>query len=144
MNYLDHNKQYIEYLYAKKELQDVLDEWQVVFERTQPKVKYGEHTSGQSTNKVEEYVIEVERRHLHQRLEDAKMVLSAKVDLLAEAEAELRKSRNIYDLIYVKKWLDHKRAKDIYRELDFMGISYSKSHIYEIIKRIKANVRRDF
>jgi len=142
--YLEHNKQWNEYQQAQQDLQNVLDEWEVVFQRTQPKVKYGEHTSGSPVNKVEEYVIEVERRQLKQRVEDAKAMIEAKKELLDITEEQLRKSRNIYDLIYTKKWVDHKRPKDIYRELDLMGMNYSRSHIYEVINRIKAQIQRDF
>lgn len=142
--YLEHNKRWNEYIQAQQDLQEVLDEWEVVFQRTQPKVKYGEHTSGSPVNKVEEYVIEVERRQLRKRIEDAKEVINAKKELLDIAEEQLRKSRDIYDLIYTKKWVDHKRPKDIYRELDFMGMSYSRSHIYVVIKRIRQQIGRDF
>lgn len=142
--YLEHNKRWNEYIQAQQDLQNVLDEWEVVFQRTQPKVKYGEHTSGSPVNKVEEYVIEVERRQLRKRIEDAKEVINAKKELLDIAEEQLRKSRDIYDLIYTKKWVDHKRPKDIYRELDFMGMSYSRSHIYVVIKRIRQQIGRDF
>lgn len=142
--YLEHNKQWNEYQQAQQDLQEVIDEYTVVFQRTQPKVKYGEHIPGTPVNKVEEYVIELERRHLKQRIEDAKAVIEAKKELLDIAEEQLRKSRDIYDLIYTKKWVDHKRPKDIYRELDFMGMSYSRSHIYVVIKRIRQQIGRDF
>ena len=142
--YLEHNKQWNEFIQAQNDLQAIIDEWVVAFQKTQPKVNYGEHTSGSPVNKVEEYVIEVERRQLKRRMDEAKEVLQAKQDLLDAVEKQLRKSRNIYDLIYTKKWVDHKRPKDIYRELDLMGMNYSRSHIYEVINRIKAQIQRDF
>ena len=142
--YIEHNKQYNEYVQAQNDLQDVLDEYMIVFQKTQPKVSYGEHTQGNPTNKVEEFVIEVERRRLYKRMTDAKAVIDAKGELLKIAEEQLRKSKDIYDLIYTKKWVDKKRPKDIYRELDLMGMNYSRSQIYEIIKRIKAQTGRDF
>jgi hypothetical protein len=100
--------------------------------------------SGTPRNKTEEYVIEVERRRLRKRKADAEAIIEAKKQLLDIAEEQLRKSRDIYDLIYTKKWVDHKRPKDIYRELDFMGMSYSRSHIYVVIKRIRQQIGRDF
>lgn len=142
--YLEHNKQYNEFVQAQNDLQAVIDEYLVVFQKTQPKISYGEHTSGNPTNKVEEFVIEVEQKQLRKRMAEAQQVLEAKKILLDIAEEHLRKSRNIYDLIYLKKWVDHKRPKDIYRELDLMGMNYSRSHIYVIINRIKAQVDRDF
>lgn len=142
--YLEHNRQYNEFVQAQNDLQAVIDEYVVVFQKTQPKISYGEHTSGNPTNKVEEFVIEVEQKQLKRRMAEAQQVLEAKKLLLDMAEEQLRKSRNIYDLIYLKKWVDHKRPKDIYRELDLMGMNYSRSQIYVIINRIKAQVDRDF
>ena len=144
MSYLDHNRQWNEYQEAQANLQNVLDEYMVVFQRTQPKIKYGERTSGNPVNKTEEYVIEVERRRLRERMSEAQEIIEAKKVLLDIAEADLRKSRNIYDLIYLKKWVDRKRPKDIQRELDLLGMSYSRGHIYVIINRIKAQINRDF
>ena len=142
--YLTHNKRYFEYLQAQSDLKEVTDEYELVFQRTQPKGNYSERVSGTPKNKTEEYVIEVERRHLKRRIEDAKEIVGLKKYLLDLAEEDLRKSHDIYDLIYTKRWIDHKKPKDIYRELDLMGISYSRSHIYEIIKRIKLTTGRDF
>ena len=142
--YLEHNRQWNEYVQAQQDLQAIIDEYVVVFQKTQPKISYGEHTQGNPTNKVEEYVIEVEQRQLKRRMSEAQEVLEAKKLLLDIAEEQLRKSRNIYDLIYTKKWVDHKKPKDIYRELDLMGVNYSRSHIYVVINRIREQIQRDF
>lgn len=144
MYYLEHNKRYCEYLQAQRDLNEVLEEYMIVFQRTQPKGNYSERISGSPKNKTEEYVIELDRRQLNRRIADAKQIIQAKKDLLEMAEEQLRKSRDIYDLIYTKKFVDRKRPKDIYRELDLMGMNYSRSHIYEIIKRIKLTTGRDF
>lgn len=142
--YLEHNRQWNEYVQAQQDLQAVIDEYVVVFQKTQPKISYGEHTQGNPTNRVEEFVIEVEQKQLKRRMAEAQEVLEAKKLLLDITEEQLRKSKNIYDLIYTKKWVDHKRPKDIYRELDLMGMNYSRSHIYVVINRIKSQIQRDF
>lgn len=142
--YLEHNKRWYEYMQAQNDLQDVLDEYTIVFQKTQPKGNYSERISSTPKNKTEEYVIELDRRQLNRRIADAKLIIKAKKDLLDLAEEQLRKSKDIYDLIYTKRWIDHKRPKDIYRELDLMGMNYSRSHIYEIIKRIRQTTGRDF
>lgn len=143
-HYLEHNRRYCDYVQAQNDLKEVLDEFEVVFQRTQPKGNYSERVSSTPKNKTEEYVIEVERRQLNRRIADAKLIMRAKKDLLDLSEEQLRKSNDIYDLIYTKRWVDHKRPKDIYRELELMGMSYSRSHIYEIIKRIRLKTGRDF
>lgn len=143
-HYLEHNRRYCDYVQAQNDLKEVLDEFEVVFQRTQPKGNYSERVSSTPKNKTEEYVIEVERRQLNRRIADAKLIMRAKKDLLDLSEEQLRKSNDIYDLIYTKRWVDHKRPKDIYRELELMGMSYSRSHIYEIIKRIRLKTGRNF
>lgn len=141
--YKEHRKEYLEYLQAQDVLNDVVNEYLVVFQKTQPHSPCysGIQFSG-IHNKVEDYVIEVESRHLKQRAEDAEKTLHLKKELLDLKEEELRKSRDIYDLLYTAKWIDNKRVKDIIRDLDLKGIYYSTSQIYEIIKRIKKEIER--
>ena len=145
MRYLLHNKRYSDYLRAQDELNRVLDEWILAFQKTQPKATtYGDKVQSFDTHaRAEEYVIEVEERHIYQRIKDAKTIIEGKAELLKIAEQEVRKSKNIWDIIYTLKWVDGKRPKDIYRELDLMGTNYSQSQIYEIIRRIKAQIERD-
>ena len=143
-HYLEHNTRFCDYLLAKENLINITNEKDAVQARTEPKISYEERVSGTPKNKTEEYVIEMERRQLNRRIAEAEAIIKAKKYLLDLAEEELRKSRDIYDLVYTKRWIDHKRPKDIYRELDLMGMGYSRSHIYEIIKRIKQTTGRDF
>lgn len=143
--YLLHNKRYCEYQQAQDDLNKVLDEWILAFQKTQPKATtYGDKVQTSiTTHQIEEYVIEVEEKHLYERINDARLIIAGKADLLARAEAELRKSKNIYDLVYTAKWVDGKRTQDIYRELDLMGMNYSTSQIYEIRRRILAQIERE-
>jgi hypothetical protein len=144
MRYLEHRKRYIEYQQAVDDLNQVLDEWILAFQRTQPSISYGDKVQGNATNKIEEYVIEVENKRLRERKEVAEQIIDGKLKLLKLAEEELRKSKNIYDMIYTMRWVDGLRPKDIYRKLDMTGFSYSESQIYEIRKRIKAQIERTF
>lgn len=54
---------------------------------------------------------------------------------LRKKEKELRYSHDIYDRIYVYKWLERKRVREYYRLLD-----YSKRQIYRFIDEIKENL----
>ena len=142
--YLEHRRRYIEYRQAQEDLNNILNEWILAFQRTIPKITYGDRVQGNPTNKVEEYVIELENKQLRQRQQIAEQIISGKAKLLEIAEKDLRKSHNIYDLIYTFKWVDEMRPKEIYRRLDLMGMNYSTSQIYEITKRIKAQIERAF
>ena len=144
MVYLEHRKRYGEYKQACNDLQTILDEWTLAFQRTLPKISYGDKVQGNPVNKIEEYIIEVEEKGLQQRKEKAEQIIDGRVKLLNLAEADLRKSKNIYDLIYTLKWVDGLRPKDVYRKLDLMGMNYSTSQIYEITKRIRAQIERQF
>ena len=142
--YLEHRRRHIEYRQAQEDLNAILNEWILAFQRTIPKITYGDRVQGNPTNKVEEYVIELENKQLRQRQQIAEQIISGKAKLLEIAEKDLRKSHNIYDLIYTFKWVDEMRPKEIYRRLDLMGMNYSTSQIYEITKRIKAQIERAF
>lgn len=144
MRYLYHRKRYLEYRQAQEDLNSILNEWIMAFQRTIPKITYGDKVQGTPTNKVEEYVIELEHKQLRQRQQIAEQIIEGKAKLLEMAEADLRKSHNIYDLIYTCKWVDEMRPKEIYRKLDLLGMNYSTSQIYEITKRIKAQLERSF
>lgn len=51
---------------------------------------------------------------------------------LRKKEKELRYSHNIYDRVYVYKWLERKRVREYYRLLN-----YSRRQIYRFIDEIK-------
>lgn len=144
MMYLEHRKRCIEYKQACNDLDNILNEWLVAFQRTMPKISYGDKVQGNPSNKTEEYIIEIEQKGLKNRKDIAEQIIDGRRKLLNEAEADLRKSKNIYDLIYTMKWVDGLRPKDVYRKLDLMGMNYSTSQIYEITKRITAQIERAF
>ena len=54
---------------------------------------------------------------------------------LRKKEKELRNSHNIYDRVYVYKWLGRKRVREYYRLLN-----YSRRQIYNFINEIKENL----
>lgn len=139
--YKEHRKQYIEYLQKKAMCDEIIDEYSVAFQKTQPhSPSYSGVQYSGIVNRVEEYVIEIERKNLKRRAESAKKVLDAKRYLLDLKEAELRKSFDIYDVLYVAKWIDHKSTKDIIHEIGRMGICYSTSQIYAILKQMKCEI----
>lgn len=146
MRYLEHRKRYIEYKQAQEDLNRILDEWILAFQKTQPKsMTYGDKVQKSITGSMlDEYVIAVEDKRLYSRISSAEQIMEKKGKLLEIAEEELRKSKNIYDIIYTFKYIDDVRPKEMHRRLDLMGMNYSNSQIYEISKRIKRQIERDF
>lgn len=139
--YREHRKEYTEYLHAQNILNDVVDEYLVAFQKTQPHSPcYDGLNTGSRKNKVEEYIIEVERNDLKRRAEDAERALHLKQELVSLKEDAVRSSCDVYDLIYAAKWIDHKKTKALIRDLDFKGICISQSQVYNIIHRIAAEI----
>lgn len=143
MRYLIHNARYSEYQQAVADLNRVLDEWILAFQKTQPKATtYGDKVqSSVTTNNIEEYVIEVEEKHLYQRIKDAEVIIAGKKELADLAEEEVRKSKSIWDIVYTARFIDGLKTKDVIRQVDTKGLDYSDRQIYEIIRRIKAQIR---
>lgn len=138
MLYLDYKRYQLKYLEAQEAVNAILDERTVLFQKTQPKSSISETErvdGGTRVNKVEEYVIALEQRHINERLAEAKLIMMERRDMLQQKEAELRASKSIYDVIYVLKWLDGMRTKDIADE-----IAYSEAQVYRIIKKIRKNI----
>ena len=142
MKYLEYHKRYTEYRQSQDDLNDILNEWVLAFQRTQPKsMTYGDKVQRSVTGSVlDDYVIELEDKRLRERIKAAEEIMDVKARLLEISEKELRRSRDIYDIIYACKWIDGMKPKDIYRKIDLMGISYSESRIYEITRTIKRRI----
>lgn len=146
--YLIHRKYYLAFLKAQRNLESILDEQEVLIQRVLPKSSLAEHereflpnsptTGGKAlTRKAEEYAIEVERRKIKERLAEAREILSDRKLLLQIKEEELRKSRDIYNMIYTCKWVDGMKAEAI---IDTTG--YSRSQVYNIINRLEKQLER--
>lgn len=141
--YKEHRKAYIDFLNTQSIVNDIVDQYLLAFQRTQPhSPSYSGVQYSGVYNRTEEYIIEVEHGDLKRRAEDAAMLLDLKQKILSIKEAELRKSHDIYDAVYTAKWIDHKKPKDMIRDLDFKGFDYSEGHVYEIIKRISKEIEK--
>lgn len=57
---------------------------------------------------------------------------------LKKKEQQLKNSDDIYDKIYVYRWIEHKKIKDFYRLL-----SYSKRQVYNYINIIKEKIYKN-
>ena len=52
-----------------------------------------------------------------------------------DAESELRKSKDLKDIVYIKYFIDHIRPKEISKQLNF-----ARSYIYNLLGEIKAYI----
>lgn len=149
MIYLEYEDYLCKYKEAQKAYESILTEKESLFQRTQPKSTMGEYerefdksisvggVGGSRVNLIEEYVIEVEEKHINERLEAAKSILDDRAALLSQKEQELRKSKRIDDELYILRYLENKRIKDIARMLN-----YSEPQIYRRLKHIRQKIKR--
>lgn len=123
---------------AKEIYEKVLEEQEEIFTHTQPNaIRYDKDKvkSSVSGDGNEKYIIEKERRMIDERLQDAKVLIEERTKILLDKESELRQSTEIIDIIYVYKFLDNIRTKDI---CDYLN--YSKSQVYRIISQIECKM----
>lgn len=147
--YLEHRKYYLEYLHAQKRVESILNEQEELLEMVQPRSSLANHerehmasnppASGQRVNKAEEYVIELEQRHIRERLTDARQILADREMLLKQKESEIRKSKDIYNVVYVYRYVDGIKA-----DLIVQRTGYSRSQIYNILGHLKKQLERGF
>lgn len=145
--YLDHRKYFLAYLSAQRKVERIVDEWAQIAEKANPRCTLAEHErefipitvpgGGDKIPKAEQYVLEMERRKIRERLAEAKEIRAERFDLLEQKEDEIRRSADLYDRIYVLKWIEHERPEDIADE-----VHYSRSQVYKIIGHISAQIER--
>ena len=138
MLYLDYERYALKYLESQKAVTDILDEKALIFQKTQPHSSISEQERGDGgtrVNKVEEYVIALERGHINERLAEAKAIMMDRMDMLRQKEKELRASTRKEDVVYVLKYLDGLGIKDI-----AYHINYSEAQVYRLLKIIRRNL----
>lgn len=145
--YLIHRKYYNSYLNAQRTVEEILDEQEILLQKVQPKSSLANHDreflptnigAKSDIHKTEAYVIEMERRELRERLSDATDILKERHYLLAQKEEELRKSRDIYNMIYLLKFVDGLKADAIAERT-----GYSRSQVYNIIGHLNKQLERN-
>lgn len=113
----------------------ILKEKEKYFTKTQPNaIRYDKVavTGGVQSNGFDEYLDECKEHKIDERLDEAIKILQARAELLRLKELDLRASKDINDIVYVMKFLDHAKPSTI-----AMALSYSESQIYRIIEKIQ-------
>lgn len=145
--YLEHRKLYLQYKEALQKVENVLNEYEVISAKVQPKSSLSEHERefspvvvaafGQSINKSEEYVIAMEQHKIEERLYSAKLILQERAELLKFKEEEIRKSKDVYNMIYTAKWIDGLKPDAIVKQT-----GYSRSQVYNILGHLNKQLER--
>lgn len=145
--YLEHRKLYLQYREAVQKVENVLNDYEIISAKVQPKSSLAEHERefspvvvaafGQSINKSEEYVIAMEQHRIEERLYAAKLILQERTELLRLKEEEIRKSKDIYNMVYVAKWIDGLKPDTIVKQT-----GYSRSQVYNILGHLTKQLER--
>ena len=122
------------YLGTQREYDEIINEKEEIFNKTQSRaITYDKEKvkSNNMTNSFDNYLIELERKKIGERLTEAKSLLSERKNLLNIKESELRDSKAFYDNVYVLLYLENMEVSDV-----ALKLNYSRSQIY----RIKSNI----
>lgn len=138
MVYLDYALFQQKYFDTQKKYDEILNEQEELFTRTQPKaVQFKEPSGGSScnVNALDNYLIEKDRRQIDKRLAEIKSLMSARKELLQIKERELRSSCDCHDKIFRMKYIDHRTIRQIAR-----NTGYSDSQVYRILAIINEKI----
>ena len=122
---------------AYRDLQNVLNEEAVIFQRTQPKspVLDGERVDGgKFENKDDAYVMDMEQKHIKERVDEAQKLYDTRKKMLEDKEIELKESKEVEDQIYIR-WIHGEKVSQIAKEL-----YYCETHIYRYLKRMRKSI----
>ncbi len=130
--YVIYRQRLKEYQHTLKTYTELSERKEYYFQKTQPssicttKIIKG---SAAAYNSLDEYVQKAEQ--LDKRLQIAKRLVTDRVWILKATEQELRKSKSLYDIIYVYRYLENRDVGWIAKM-----IGYSEAHIYKILRNI--------
>lgn len=126
------------YYEVQKKYNDILNEKEELFARTQPKatqIKGDKTSGGKRTNTFDDYLIQKEKKNIDKRLEEVKSILDDRERLVKLKEQELRASNNSYDKIYRCRYIDRLTIEKTARISN-----YSRAQVCNILKEIKKHI----
>lgn len=138
MLYLEYERYKAKFYMAQKMFEDALLEKERLFTKTQPNAITYDRDPVQTSpnpNILDDYVIALETERIDEKLEPYRKMIKDRECLLDLKERELRKSPNIFDRIYVCKYLDGLSINRIVRTLN-----YSRPQVYRKLKRIQMEI----
>ena len=128
------------FLEAQRIFNEALIEKEKIFVMTQPNaIRYDQDKIQVSVSGsiLDSYVIAMEESKIDEKLETFRQLLTDRERLLSLKEADLRKSRDVSDRIYVCRYLEGMRINQISKK-----INYSKAQVYRLYKQIQSVVEK--
>ena len=138
MLYIEYEKYKTKLYNAQQDFDSILSEQEKLFSRTQPQsTDFGKEPTkgGVPSDKFYEYVKEKEEKQIDLRLAEARSILNDRERLTKLKLEELLESKNIYDRVYVCKYIEGLKNYQIAKKTN-----YSEPQIYRILKIIRKNI----
>ena len=137
--YFEYYKAELEVRLAVEEVRSILDEKTIIFQKTQPSspiLDSEKVDGGKQSNKNDTFVIELEQKHIQERLDKANEILEERMRALENEKVLLANSKQLQDRIYYLNYIKGLSPKAISKEL-----IYSEAHIYRILRQIKKKLK---
>lgn len=138
MIYIDYAQAKEKYEQALKSYNELLDEKQQLFIKTQPQgIDYKKDLVNHSvgSNMYDMYLIALERSKIDERLKECNIITNERKSLLDLLEGKLKASNNINDKIYRMFYLDGLSLTSISAR-----INYSRAQVWRLLNNIKKNI----
>lgn len=136
--YLDYEKCKKKYNEIVFTYESVIEEKECLFIKTQPKSTTIDKvlvSQSKNNNLFDNYLIDVEKKQLDLKIEEAKKLVDERFNYLKTKEKELRRSKEWIDKIYVYRFIEQLPVKAILHL-----IPYEEAQIYRVINEIKRNI----
>ena len=116
---------------------ELMNERTALFSRTQPgAVDPGKGPGGSSgysgSDAFDGYLIAMEKQQLDEKIAEAGKLVKSWEDLLDQRRGELRRSRDLWDRVYVGRYLDRLPPQQL-----AMRCGITRVHVYRILKKIE-------
>ena len=137
--YIEYEECKIKYYEIINIYETLITEKERLFIETQPNSNKYDKLSvegGKKNNLFDNYLIQVEKKQLDPKIDEAKKLVETRYKYLKEKEKELRNSNEWIDKIYVYKFLDKLSVKTMIHLLP-----YEEAQMYRILNEIKTNLK---
>ena len=130
-----------QYLEVQNRHSELLNEATALFNRTQPgaidpgKAPGGGGAAGSDV--FDGYLIAMEKQRLDERIAEAEKLVRSWDRLLDQRRGELRRSRDLWDRVYVGRYLDRLPTQQL-----AMRCGITRVHVYRILKKIEDSAGR--
>lgn len=135
MVYIQYHECKNKYYDAQKDFDEILSEKEGLFAKTQPRaVDTTKETvsGGTPTNTFDDYLIEMEKKNIDKRLDEARSILDDRLKLYKLKEDELYYSKDRFDVIYKYYFIEKLSMRKIAMKLDI-----GQTEVFRKIQKIR-------